>query len=171
MGSRSWNGICSLSMVRSSLKSPMASNRTCHGSSFGNNTTALPSRLTTTSSPPKRYCLGKRTAWLLPFMKSFAVSSDGSSLGYIDAEYIRRCLGHPSLFGFSMDLVMSCADTRPVPIARGLFDAAPQDQRFGGWRQCPTIAEPIRADARRMEPLIPRCLGDAARWKPARARS
>src|SRR3712207_6594428 len=68
--------------MKSSEKDPRLSYRVSHERCRGSSTTALPTFLTKTSSPSKRKPLGSLTAWLLPFMNNFAVSTLVSSLIY-----------------------------------------------------------------------------------------
>src|SRR6185437_5287740 len=67
----------SLGCSRSVMKSPgnlsKLSSSVSHDFAFGSSTTALPILLMRTSSPAKRNSFGRRTAWLSPFLNSFAV--------------------------------------------------------------------------------------------------
>ncbi|CAA9423259.1 MAG: hypothetical protein AVDCRST_MAG01-01-2420 [uncultured Rubrobacteraceae bacterium] len=60
--------------MKSLENDPRLPYKASHECRRGSSTTALPTFLTNTSSPSKRNPLGSLTAWLLPFMKSFAVS-------------------------------------------------------------------------------------------------
>lgn len=73
--SRSCTGRASTPSARkSSVKWGRLSTMLFHGSSFGIRITMLPMRLTKTSSSVKRQLFGRRTAWLPPVVKTFAVS-------------------------------------------------------------------------------------------------
>jgi hypothetical protein len=76
--SKGWSG-CS----RSAMKSSENFDRFAIGVSqhcvMGSKTAALPTRLTSTSCPANRNSLGRRAAWLSPFVKKLGlVHEDGS---------------------------------------------------------------------------------------------
>src|SRR5215831_11213957 len=64
---------CWRSLMKSAGNFSRLSTRVSQDFAFGRSTTALPTRLISTSSPAKRNSLGKRTAWLSPFLNSLAV--------------------------------------------------------------------------------------------------
>src|SRR6185369_151123 len=70
---------CSRFVMKSCGNLSRLCNKGSHDLAFGNNTTALPARLMKTSFPSNRNSLGRRTAWLSPFLNSFAVFMGASS--------------------------------------------------------------------------------------------
>src|SRR3974377_579701 len=64
---------CPRSLIKSGGNFSRLSIRVSQDLAFGSRTTALPTRLISTSSPAKRNSFGKRTAWLSPFLNNLAV--------------------------------------------------------------------------------------------------
>src|SRR5215831_3340680 len=64
---------CSRSLIKSAGNFSRLSIRVSQDLAFGRSTTALPTRLISTSFPVKRNSFGKRTAWLSPFLNNLAV--------------------------------------------------------------------------------------------------
>src|SRR5215472_17555272 len=70
---RSTSPGCSRSLIKSGGNFSKLSIRVSQDLAFGRSTTALPTRLISTSFPVKRNSFGKRTAWLSPFLNNLAV--------------------------------------------------------------------------------------------------
>src|SRR6185312_7008708 len=70
---------CSRELMKSAGNLSRLWTRVSQDLALGRSTTALPTRLISTSSPANRNSFGSRTAWLSPFLKSFAVFTDRAS--------------------------------------------------------------------------------------------
>src|SRR5882757_2715571 len=87
---------------------------------LGSNTTAFPTRLMNTSSPEKRNSLGSRTAWLSPFLNSFADFIEFHSL-HIYLKYILFTGGPASHTVSTLNSVLRVGKSslRPADLVNG----------------------------------------------------
>src|SRR5215469_7070120 len=96
---RSASSGCSRSLIKSGGNFPRLSIRVSQDLAFGRSTTALPTRLISTSFPVKRNSFGKRTAWLSPFLNNLAVfKGPRCCFIYTYSIYRQRSALQPALF-------------------------------------------------------------------------
>src|ERR1700734_2063706 len=74
---------CSRSLMKSAGNLSKLCTSVSQDLAFGRSTTALPTRLISTSAPAKRNSFGSRTAWLSPFLKSLAVFTMTTSVSIV----------------------------------------------------------------------------------------
>src|SRR5487761_917778 len=86
---------CSRSLMKSAGNLSRLWTSVSQDLAFGRSTTALPTRLISTSAPAKRNSFGSRTAWLSPFLNNLAVFTITTSVSsiYIVNIYSSQRLG------------------------------------------------------------------------------